>query len=963
MKKYIYFIFAAAVVLAAGCQKKVDEAKELESRERVSIDVSYSVAGSAVTELSFSGAAARKVIDVKVNNDNLRWNLVSNRDWCRVLPAEHIGSGEATIEIDANESFDGRDAATLLFTAGEYSGFELSVSQSRSVFLVDRIFSLAPKDGFAYELNVSTEADLDWDYDSDSWLKVDKLGEDIKDGMKNTVLGVTVSRNSSESRLGGIRLSSSDGDDEICVYQFGDDLVYNEDGDIYYPVEVDADISFIAPSFAVRKVNTPKYAKASSVDNGNGTETFKIEFGHNYSDCNEDRTIPVSLILNNKAETEIPLPRIIQGYEPAGSLMTAKGMMLFAQAVAAGGDTSAWEKDGVVCIVEDIDMSDVEGWAGIGTEDHPFQGDFDGKNHTVSGLRAGKPLFNYLKGASVRNLNVHKSCSFSFASGKVAGGIAAVAEGTEFAHCVFGGVIEYSGTDESPLIGGIAGSADASSSFSFCKNAGRITISSGAVASICSVGGILADGPASVTDCEFSGAFECGSGYESVDFGGIMASLGEGARVSGNSYTGSINVECTTKNIAIGGLYGHIKSGSWILDHDSDRSMAGGNITIASFAGNTESRVYVGGFIGLLGESVNLSVKGYSPMTSFVLDKSQYIHQGVYLNCGGILGSCEPDSPGGDLLFEDIANQGIINILIGTSNTIENQVRRGCVGGIAGFVRGTVTFKNCSNLAELGYNEAYCKGSNGHAIILGGIAGMGIGGNMTFTGCVNRGKLTNPQYNNNGAWDKDIPTNFVYGNFMSACSTGGIIGAYNYKQSPESKSVTFENCRNLADIWAYRGYVGGIAGFAQNATFTNCSWRGSSPGDNSNEASFKGGIAGGLASATLSGCSAKVTLVSHRGGSAQDGDAGGIVARVLDGNPVTLEDCAFFGRLGFSSKTEEERRFAGGMVAVAQQNTVVRNCRLGGNVGGSPVTANTAKEKAVGKGNCTVEGITYWDGK
>ena len=91
---------AAALFTLCACQKeKISSKEDLESRPQVSLDVWYAMGGEAVTSLSFPHQARNVSLEVNVNSENLRWNLESSGDWCRVVPEEHRGTGIVTLEI------------------------------------------------------------------------------------------------------------------------------------------------------------------------------------------------------------------------------------------------------------------------------------------------------------------------------------------------------------------------------------------------------------------------------------------------------------------------------------------------------------------------------------------------------------------------------------------------------------------------------------------------------------------------------------------------------------------------------------------------------------------------------------------------------------------------------------------------------------------------------------------------
>ena len=963
---FTYIVLAALTALAFGCKKDEDaDRKDLDSRDRVPISVTYSADGAQVSALTFPHGAMQKTIDVSVNNENLHWNLYSNRPWCKVVQAEHVGPGSVTLEIEANEGFEDRDPATLTFVAGEFRGASLTVNQSGSAFIISHPYLLSSKAEQTFEVQIKTLTGTDWSISSGAeWIEPDMGDTSTEDGMSVTTVRLKPMANDGDSRYGTMTLTSGSDEDSIALYQFGEDLVYDGEGNIFFPSDEPASINFTAPTYVVKEVVAPAYATTTTADAGNGKVTFTVAFEDNLSDCELIREIPVSIVLNNAALTSIELPSMRQDFTPAGGLMTAVGLKAFAAKVAEGGDISSWQTDGVVRVLQDIDMDGVTDWTGIGTEEHPFAGVLDGESHSIVNLRNGlAPIFNVCDGATVKNLTIAKNCSFYFGDAETAAALAVEARSTTFDHCTVAGSVEFAGAADETVVGGLVGHADNRSTINLCKMSGDIVLTSGANAdAIGLTGGIAGYSEGTITNCEFTGKINCMSGLNQVEIGGITSALDEGATVSGNTFSGEIVINGNSTNVAVGGLYAHLRTGSWSFDFASDMSLSSGNIQIVKFAVSKDvTRVFAGGFVGLIAGGVGLTAKGYTTLTNFTLDMKTNAPAGSYLNCGGFLGSCEPDATAGEMLFERIENQGVIDIQFST--TVYNQVRRMCVGGVAGLVRGKATFDTCVNKVDIGKNEVWSCGTkdsnnsrpgNGMAELIGGIAGHAYGGNMKFYRCSNEAKLSNGHYNNNAS-------NGTYGNFLTPPCTGGILGAFNYKPTPENISVEFDSCSSTANVWAIRGFVGGTVGFAQNATITGCSWKGVFVTANTGQASFQGGIAGGLASATVSGCTVNGNLTAHKGGSAEAADAGGIVARVIAGEPVKISNCAYYGDLKCSASTAGN--FAGGMVSTVQSNTEIRDSRYGGTVLGASITENTVSAKAVGNGTPAVlDGITLWNG-
>ena len=979
---FTYIVLAALTALAFGCKKDDDaDRKDLDSRQRVPISVTYSVDGAQVTALSFTHGAMQKTIDVTVNNENLHWNLESNRPWCKVVQTEHVGSGSVTLEIEANEGFEARDPATLTFTAGEYQSASLTVNQNGSAFIISHPYLLSSKEEGTLEVTVKTVEGTLWAIESGAeWIETEIGDADTEDGMSVTTLRLKPMANDGDSRYGTVTLATDNDNDSIALYQFGQDFDYDGDGYIFFPSDEPASISFTAPTYVVKEVVKPAYATVSNVDAGSGRVTWTVAFEDNFSDCELIREIPVSIILNNAAMTSIELPAMRQDFTAAGGLMTAVGLKAFAAKVAEGGDISSWQTDGVVRVLQDIDMDGVDDWAGVGTAEHPFAGVFDGQDHSIVNLREAEfPLFNVCDGATVKNITIARNCDFYVGSsgGQLLAGFANKAIGSTFDHCVFAGTVGYATKVADSCVGAIVADADAATIVKSCKMNGTIKVTTSTTPTdglTIYIGGIAANSKGTVSNCEMSGSISITSGHATANIGGITAVLNESTTVSGNSFTGTIDLGGTGTGINAGALYGYLPSGSRTFDFATDKSSPVGSINLNKYGANTSTRIYLGGFIGLIGEGVSLSVKGFEVQTNFTIDYTEGLNAN-YICAGGVLGSCEPDALAGNLTFDSVTNYGTFTFKYAAKAV---PVTRNCMGGIAGLVNGDANFTDCVNKAILGIKGGandYPNNSNSYTMILGGIAGHCYGAPMSFTRCENQADLTNNFYSNR-------PAENANGNYYASIASGGIIGAFNYKPNPQDKTLTVTNCRSTGKLVALRGYLGGIVGYAYQAQISDCEWNGSSVGVTvgndgfklDNLASYKGGIAGGLGNATVTNCTAKGNIDAFRYGSAASAEPGGIVGHVMykandESSPfnkaVKVSNCSYFGNLYWEAKADPKLGYPGGIVALGGANTEVKDCRFGGKIMTTEIDSHNVTSLAVGNYEdcgCTVENISLWNG-
>ena len=1008
--KYIKIFFTLALAaLLAGCAKEQTEQDKIDGRVKdgKTLEVKYLRGSSEVQVLAFTHHAIKAEVKVEVNNPNLKWQLSSNRNWCTVAEGEHMGSDVVELNITANDGFEAREPATLTFVAGNYRGASIQVTQSASAFVIGVPYFLVGKDGGVVTLPITTPEGTDWTIDNSEWISGAKGDANTAGGLTTTTVTLTAAANSGEARLGSVSLTAGGESDQVYIYQFGSELSYKTDGTILFG-EGEASLSLLAPEAVVRSVIVPAFAAATIAPLGNGTDQITIVLDANVSDLNQPREVPVSFQLNNSSATLINLPDMEQGFTPSHGLNSPAGLKAFAQAVENGGDTSPWEQDGVVTMIQDIDMAGITDWTGIGSAAHPFTGKFSGGGFAIKNLRANAPIFNICNGATVSNLSVDKLSTITVTSGDAIGTIVALAKDTtKVLNCSFSGKLLCNGASDGVCIGGIVGKAELGSVISEClvksetegdddDATSNIAFKATAPANAY-IGGIVGKTDGGVNKSEMSGVLYVPNCPANAFIGGVASVANADNAFSENSFRGTISLSGTTgQNVKIGGLFGAIIDGSWDLDFATDKSVPAGEIKIAGFASNAATKLFAGGFAGYLSDEVSLSAKGYTCQTLFNINHANAARKGKWFCIGGFIGGTDDEDPSGALSFENITNNGIIGIKYSTSTAV--QITRSCIGGIAGLVNAPATFKNCTNNAEVGKQTggssgAYSAKSNGYSQQVGGLVGLGFGGNQSFENCSNKANIANLHYNNN-------PSLFIINNagsqafysdsdnaaLFTATATGGIIGAFNYWCKPQNFTLSMTSCSSEGKVDAYRGTLGGIAGYVANAEIEGCSWRGSSvwttvnsksePLDNL--AADKGGIVGLIAKSSVINCTAKGNISAVCMGSAQSANVGGIVGYAAVAGLVSVQGCSYYGDLTNGLKTAAKPGVYGGVLGRNDiEGTTITNNKFGGSVDGQTVSISNVESLATAHYDqpesnmstffskikaVTASGTSYWNG-
>lgn len=163
-------------------------------------------------------------------------------------------------------------------------------------------------------------------------------------------------------------------------------------------------------------------------------------------------------------------------------------------------------------LMADIVLNDDEEWTPIGTTDNPYTGVFDGKGHTISGLKitgnfpyAG--LFGRVSGGTIQNLSVTGLLS---TAAKCVGGIAGSAlSSTTIKNC--SNHCKITGTDDHSTPGGIAGWTSSNTQIIDCYNTGTVTGSGSG-----STGGIVGSNSGATLNCYNAGTVTGGQYVGSI---------------------------------------------------------------------------------------------------------------------------------------------------------------------------------------------------------------------------------------------------------------------------------------------------------------------------------------------------------------------------------------------------------------------------------------------------------------
>ena len=171
------------------------------------------------------------------------------------------------------------------------------------------------------------------------------------------------------------------------------------------------------------------------------------------------------------------------------------------------------------------------------------------------------------------------------------------------------------------------------------------------------------------------------------------------------------------------------------------------------------------------------------------------------------------------------------------------------VGGVAGSNSGFGTVTNCYNTGSVtgknkvggvaGYNDyivtgCYNEGSVTGEEYVGGVVGKN---GVTVTGCYNEGSVTGEEYvggvvgynDASGALTTTVTDCYNTGSVTGERVVGGVVG---YSRSAYDRSTTVANCYNTGIVNGNERVVGGVVGYNEGGTVTDCYNEGSITGGN-----------------------------------------------------------------------------------------------------------------------------------
>lgn len=906
---------------------------------------------SVLTTAFPSIADAGGTLEVTISS-NVEWtvSIPEAASWLSANPASGAAGEQITITFtaSANDTYDKRTAVVTVGgenkKGSDSAEFTISQKQKDALILTDDVIEVG------YEgktITVTLQANADFTYaiadNAKSWIvPVQPNAAPTRALVESTVSFNVLANTVKEAREGVITFTNAAGDETVTVKQ---EALPEPDPELSITPAAIADVAIAGAEVKLALtsnmpwvVSIPEGVEWVSVSpaQGEAGENVEVTVTVLSNAANDGRTTDLTFTCTNaENESKVVTVKVTQkglNIPSSVSISRADDLIQFATRYNSGyydvvmNDLSA-------TLTADITFDETTSAAfpGIGSQAKAFKAAFDGANHTVSGLVATAPIFPFIAaGASVKNLTIDNTCSFTFTHpntdavdlGSVAGYLDGTLENVKVAADVT--LAEVTEVQYGTNLGGIVGQAW-TGSIKNCEYSGLISAPAGFTIIVPAddtsnrkliIGGLAGfiGGSGSVDQSYFKGAI-------------CNAALVEAADVT-NRYLKN------TPYLIIGGLVGYldgdatVTSSNATADHEA---VAGAHSSSAGQIVNKTTMAFNSVVGGIVGENnsgtvsqCNNSALVFNSIFKTAADASRY------MKTGGIVGKNNAD--------------GVID---GCNNTEKIQHRSNPklqdIAGIAGYNAGTV--KNCANSGDVNHMTTGVSGASNKGGRIVNIAGI-IGENAKGATVSNVSNIAN------------IQISAMEDGTGSEARMGGVV-AYNLADIDGGAS---KNIANTGQVYFNNNYtnqflgyeLGGVVGFStgsvknvKNSGYVVLNWN-----SDANVASkiYLGGIIGKMhGDGTIDGCvneggenHAGEVFPSVKAGSAGHNNifAGGIVGYAglktvtVDDNDtevsaaVAISNCSNSGYVhgGNSTKVNGKTFYVGGIVAYLTGESSISDC-------------------------------------
>ena len=390
--------------------------------------------------------------------------------------------------------------------------------------------------------------------------------------------------------------------------------------------------------------------------------------------------------------------------------------------------------------------------------------------------------------------------------------------------------------------------------------------------------------------------------------GGIAAR--SAASISSSQNFGAVASTCNSTSLFLAGI---VAEGA---DLDNCVNNATGTVTRTNADQVTDQAnryMYIGGIMGdnLVACDVTNCTNNAAVLSNAIGTATQ-----TTIDISGIVASAGTTDKPYQIDIVSCENNGAVTL----TNNGTVVTTRLTVAGIMGYcAAANTTIESCDNKAQIYCNSQQNKA--GRASYSGGIVGLmgtlsaGVEG-LEINNCTNSARVWNRNYNNTATPASSTP----FG--------GGIVGAI---IGTDSSKANVHDCSTAAgDVVELRGYCGGIAGYAQDATISNNTVAQAVTGSNA-KSQGAGGLVGWAISTAISGCSTSANINAVK-------NIGGLVAKLDTGS--SLENCKVNGAT-LTKGTDAAATEAAVLVSDAASGVTITNCGVKGTLNGAAITLSS----------------------
>ncbi len=386
--------------------------------------------------------------------------------------------------------------------------------------------------------------------------------------------------------------------------------------------------------------------------------------------------------------------------------------------------------------------------------------------------------------------------------------------------------------------------------------------------------------------------------------GGIAAR--SAASISSSQNFGAIASTCNSTSLYLAGI---VAEGVGI-DHCVNNATGTVTRTNADQTANQANRyMYIGGIMG-----TNLAACDVTDCTNNAAVLSNAIGTATQttIDISGIVASAGTNQI--DII--SCENNGTVTL----TNSGTTVTTRLTVAGVLGYCAvANTTIESCDNKAQIYCNSQ--QSAAGRVSYSGGIVGLmgtlaaGVEG-LEINNCTNSARVWNRSYNNTVTPASSTP----FG--------GGIVGAI---IGTSSSKANVHDCSTAGgDVVELRGYCGGIAGYAQDATIKDNTVAQVMTGSNANSQGA-GGLVGWAVSTAISACSTSASINTVK-------NIGGLVAKLDTGS--SIENCEVNGAT-LTNGTNGAATAAAVLVSDAADGVTITGCGIKGTLNSAAITLSS----------------------